>query len=153
MPATLRVLNVRDWRVYGITSAVVPRVHGVAVGQPDAPAHVAGGSGLALSRPPWIAGLVTVAAISLKPFIWPLGFWLLATRRWRAAGYAFLWGLALNLVAWAVVGSNEIHTYLRRASKVTDALWRGGDSMLASPTISALVVALRTWCWWLWRWP
>jgi hypothetical protein len=131
VPATLRVLNVRDWRVYGITLLWFPVYTGWLSANLTLPLMLLTALAWRYRDRPWIAGLVTVAAISLKPFIWPLGLWLLATRRWRAAGYALIWGLALNLVAWGVVGFNEVHTYLRVSSKVTDALWRSGYSMLA----------------------
>jgi hypothetical protein len=80
---------------------------------------------------PVVAGLLTALAISLKPFVWPLGLWLLATRRWKAAAYALVWGFAINLLAWAIVGYSDIHAYLRLSGQVTDALWKGGYSMLA----------------------
>ena len=131
VPATLRVLNVRDWRVYGITLLWFPVYTGWLSANLTLPLMLLTALAWRYRDRPWIAGLVTAAAISLKPFIWPLGLWLLATRRWRAAGYALVWGLALNLIAWGLVGVNEIHTYLRVSSKVTDALWRSGYSMLA----------------------
>jgi hypothetical protein len=81
---------------------------------------------------PAVAGLIAAVAISLKPFMWPLALWLLATRRWRAAAYALLSGVVTNLLAWAVVGVNQIGTYLRLSRQVTDALWRGGYSVLAA---------------------
>ncbi len=37
----------------------------------------------------------------------------------------------MNLLAWAMVGFNQIDTYLRLSRQVTDALWRGGYSLLA----------------------
>jgi glycosyl transferase family 87 len=131
VPATLRVLNVRDWRVYGITLLWFPVYTGWLSANLTLPLMFMTAVAWRYRDRPLIAGLVTVAAISLKPFIWPLGLWLLATRRWRAAAYALVCGLALNLVAWAVVGFNEIHTYLQVSGKVTDALWRSGYSMLA----------------------
>ena len=131
VPATLRVLNVRDWRVYGITLLWFSVYTGWLSANLTLPLMLLTAVAWRYRDRPWIAGLVTVTAISLKPFIWPLGLWLLATRRWRAAGYALVWGLLLNLVAWGVVGFDEIHAYLRVSSKVTDALWRSGYSMLA----------------------
>ena len=131
VPATLRVLDVRDWRVYGITLLWAPVYTGWLSANLTLPLMLLTALAWRYRDRPWIAGLVTVAAISLKPFVWPLALWLLATRRWRAAGFALIWGLALNLFAWGVVGFNEIHTYLRLSGKVTDALWHGGYSMLA----------------------
>jgi alpha-1,2-mannosyltransferase len=75
--------------------------------------------------------LLTAAAISIKPFVWPLGLWLLATRRWKAAAFAFAWGLVINLLSWAILGYDQIHRYLELSKQDTDALWRGGYSMLA----------------------
>jgi hypothetical protein len=80
---------------------------------------------------PVVAGLVVAVAVSLKPFVWPLGLWLLATRRWRAAAWAFGWGVLVNVCAWGIVGFDQVHAYLRLSGQVTDALWRGGYSMLA----------------------
>lgn len=131
VPATLRVLNVRDWRVYGITLLWFPVYTGWLSANLTLPLVLLTAVAWRYRDRPWVAGLVTAAAISLKPFVWPLGLWLLATRRWRAAGYALASGLALNLIAWAVVGTNEIHTYLRVSGKVTNAFWRSGYSMLA----------------------
>jgi hypothetical protein len=131
VPATLRVLDVRDWRVYGVTLLWAPVYTGWLSANLTLPLMLLTALAWRYRDRPWIAGLVTVAAISLKPFVWPLALWLLATRRWRAAGCALISGLALNLLAWGVVGFNEIHTYLRLSGKVTDALWRGGYSVLA----------------------
>jgi alpha-1,2-mannosyltransferase len=131
VPATLRVLNVRDWRVYGITLLWFPVYTGWLSANLTLPLVLLTAVVWRYRDRPLVAGLVTAAAISLKPFIWPLGLWLLATRRWRAAGSALVWGVVFNLIAWSVVGFNEIHTYLRVSGKVTDALWRSGYSMLA----------------------
>jgi hypothetical protein len=107
VPATLRVLNVRDWRVFGITLLWMPVYAGWLSANLTLPLTLLIAVAWRYRDRPWVAGLVTAAAISLKPFVWPLGLWLLATRRWRAAGYALIWGLALNLVAWGVVGLRD----------------------------------------------
>jgi alpha-1,2-mannosyltransferase len=131
VPGTLWVARVRDWRIYGVVMLWYPMIIGWQGENISVPLMFL----LALA---WrhrdraiLAGLITAAAISLKPFMWPLGLWLLATRRWRAAACAFAWGALLNLLAWWIVGFNEIHTYLHLAGEDTDALWRGGYSMLA----------------------
>jgi hypothetical protein len=80
---------------------------------------------------PWVAGVLTAAAISIKPFVWPLALWLLATRRWKAAAWALASGVAFNLLAWGLVGFNEISTFLHLSSEDTRALWKGGYSVLA----------------------
>jgi alpha-1,2-mannosyltransferase len=131
VPGTLWVARVRDWRIYGAVMLWYPIIIGWQGENISVPLMFL----LALA---WrhrdraiVAGLITAAAISLKPFMWPIGLWLLATRRWRAAAWAFAWGALLNVLAWQIVGFNEIHTYLHLASEDTNALWRGGYSMLA----------------------
>lgn len=63
--------------------------------------------------------------------MWPLALWLLVTRRWRATGWALASGVLMNLFAWAIVGFNQVPAYRRISGHVTDALWRGGYSVLA----------------------
>lgn len=131
VPATLRTLNVRDWRAYGIVFFWLPIYGGWQTANVTLPLMLMTALVWRHRDRPIVAGLVTAAAISLKPFVWPLGLWLLATRRFRAAAFAFGWGLVINVLAWAIVGFNEVRTYLHLSSEVTAALWRGGYSMLA----------------------
>ena len=131
VPATLWTLNVRDWRLYGLAMLWSPVFDGWQTGNVTLPLVL----GVALTwryrDRPLVAGLLTAAAISIKPFVWPLGLWLLATRRYRAAGWALVWGVVLNLVAWSVVGFSSFGTYLRLSARVTSMLWRGGYAVLA----------------------
>lgn len=131
VPLTLRTLKVRDWRVYGIALYWLPVYSGWQTANVTLPLMLLIALAWRHRDRPVVAGLITAAAISLKPFVWPLGLWLLATRRWKAAAWALAWGVLFNVVAWGLVGFNEIHTYMRLSGQVTDALWRGGYSMLA----------------------
>lgn len=131
VPATLRTLDVRDWRVYGIVLYWLPIYGGWQTGNVTLPLMLLIALAWRYRDRPVLTGLITAAAISLKPFVWPLGLWLLATRRWKAAAWALAWGALFNLLAWGLVGFNEIHTYLKLSGQVTDALYRGGYSMLA----------------------
>lgn len=131
VPATLRTLNVRDWRVYGLVMYWLPIYAGWQSSNVTLPLMLLVAVAWRHRDRPLVAGVITAAAISLKPFVWPLGLWLLATRRWKAAVWALAWGAVFNLLAWGLVGFDEIHTYLRLSGQVTDALYRGGYSMLA----------------------
>ena len=131
VPATLWVGGVRDWRVYGVTLLWFPIIIGWEGENISVPLMFLVALAWRYRERPLVTGLITALAISMKPFLWPLGLWLLATRRWRAAAHAFIWGALLNLVAWAVVGFNEIPAYLRLAREDTSALWRGGYGVLA----------------------
>jgi alpha-1,2-mannosyltransferase len=131
VPAILRTLDVRDWRIYGLAMLWFPVFNGWQSGNVTLPLTLMVALTWRHRDRPWVAGFVTAAAISIKPFVWPLGLWLLATRRWKAGAWALGSGLVLNLLAWATVGFNEIHVYLRLSSEVTKALWRTGYSVLA----------------------
>lgn len=131
VPAILRTLRVSDWRVYGLAMLWFPVFDGWQSGNVTLPLTLMIALAWRHRDRPVVAGLLTAAAISIKPFVWPLGLWLLATRRWKAAACAFAWGLVLNLVAWAVVGYDQIHRYLQLSTQDTAALWKGGYSMLA----------------------
>ncbi len=128
---TLSVLGVRDWRVYG-ASLLLPAVN---IGWQGGNVSVPLGFMVALTwryrERPLVAGLLTAAAISIKPFMWPLVLWLLVTRRFKATAATVGWAVLLNLIAWGVLGFDEIHTYMRLSGEVTAALWHGGYSMLA----------------------
>jgi hypothetical protein len=80
---------------------------------------------------PLVTGILVALVISLKPFVWPVGLWLLATRRWRAAGWAVVAGLAANAGAWAILGFGALHQYLHLASQVTTALDARGYGVIA----------------------
>jgi alpha-1,2-mannosyltransferase len=126
---TLRVLNVRDWRLYGL----VMMWPAVVVGWQSANLTLLLGLGIAcLWRKrdhPLVAGAIVAALISLKPSIWPLGLWLLATRRYRALAYTVACGLAINAVSWAVLGFHQVHGYLQILSAVSSVGSRRGYSV------------------------
>jgi alpha-1,2-mannosyltransferase len=127
----LVALGVRDWRIYGaalLWSPVVAAWHTANVSLLLA-------LGVALiwryRDRPLVAGLLCAVVISIKPFIWPVGLWLLVTRRYRATGIAVVTGLVLNVVAWAAIGLHEVHAFLHLSSVVTDYEFRQGYGVLA----------------------
>jgi hypothetical protein len=130
-PLTLAVLNVRDRRVYAILLLWLPFQAAWEVGNVSLPLAFMAALAWRYRDRPMVAGLLVAAAISIKPFVWPLGLWLLATRRWKAAAWVFAWGLALNLLAWWIVGFDQIHTFLRMSSQDAGQFWRDGYSVTA----------------------
>jgi hypothetical protein len=131
VPATLHVLNVRDWRIYGVTLLWLPIYSAWQTANVTLPLMLLVALTWRYRDRPLASGLLAAVAISLKPFIWPLALWLLVTRRFKATAATVGWAAAINLVAWWIVGFNQIHAYLVLSGRVTDALWRGGYSMLA----------------------
>jgi hypothetical protein len=110
---TLRVLDVRDWRLYGLV-LLCPAVFS---GWTLANVTLLLGLGIAViwryRERALLIGFLAALLVSLKLFLWPLALWLLATRRYAALAYAAACGLAINAVAWTVLGWNELHRYSR----------------------------------------
>jgi hypothetical protein len=125
-PITLWLLRVRDPRVYVVTLISLP----VFGGWQTANETLFLLLGLAClwrwRDRPVVAGFLAAAMLSLKPLMWPLVIWLLATRRWRASGWTLAWGVLLNLMAWSIVGFGQIKAFLHAASADTSDSWRTG---------------------------
>lgn len=129
--ATLRVLEVRDWRLYGMVLLLGPVVSAWQTSNLTLPLVF----GIALAwrwrDRPVFAGLVVALIISFKLFLWPIGLWLIATRRYRASAYAIGLGLLINGLAWAVVGVGQIRPYLHLSSAVVHTARRTGYGLIA----------------------
>jgi hypothetical protein len=128
---TLRVLGVRDRRLYLFVFLWWPVANIWQTGNVTLFLAL----GLALiwryRDRPVVAGLLSAAIISLKPFVWPVLLWLLFTKRYRAGGWAAAWGLGINAVAWAVVGYGRIGEYLHLSATVTSTLKQNGYGLIA----------------------
>jgi alpha-1,2-mannosyltransferase len=131
VPATLAALGVRDRRLYA-TALIWPTV---VAGWQTANLTLLLGLGIALiwrlRDRPLAVGLLAALLVSLKPFTWPVELWLIATGRRRAAGASLLGAVALNAVAWAIVGPGEIEPYIRLSGSVSGALERRGYGLLS----------------------
>jgi MFS family permease len=110
---TLRVLNVRDWRCYGVTFLWYPVLQNFLIGSITSLLAL----GLAVV---WryrddrhISIFVSAALIAAKVFLWPLLFWLAASRRWRTAMWALVVGLTAVALSWAIVGFGGLTSYPR----------------------------------------
>jgi len=58
-----------------------------------------------------VVAVATAFTALLKLFLWPLGIWLLATRRWRAFVSCAALGLVLLLGGWAVIDFAGLRSY------------------------------------------
>jgi hypothetical protein len=133
---TLWLCKVRDVRVYGLAllSASVVAAWQTA----NLSLLIALGIAVIWRRRdhPLVAGVLLAVLISLKPFVWPLAIFLLATRRYAALAYAVAAGLVINLFAWGIVGFNQIGSYESLTRAVTNVMYRRGY------TITALMLKL-----------
>ena len=69
----------------------------------------------------WPLAATVGLVVSTKLFGWPLLVWAVATRRYRAAVGAIVFGVAVTFCAWAVIGFADLTRYpelLRRFSEV-----------------------------------
>jgi hypothetical protein len=122
---TLRILGVRDWRVYGVTMLWAP----VISGWQTANLSLLLALGIAVAWKyrdrPVVAGVAVGLMVSLKLFLWPLFGWLLLSRRWRATGWAAFSAVAANIAAWVVVGFSQVSAYtdlVRAVTKVEEVM-------------------------------
>ena len=100
----LRLLGVRDWRVYGAVFLWTPMHQAIQSG--NLTLLLALGAALAWRwrNRPWLAGCAVAIAVSLKLLLWPLLFWLIATRRFRAAIVAAALTGVVTVGSWFVLG-------------------------------------------------
>lgn len=121
---TLGVLGVRDWRLYGLILLWPP----VISGWQTANLSLLLALGIAVmwrvrDRPAAV-GLMLGLLIAVKVFVWPLGIWLLATRRSAAFGWAVASALVFSALAWLILGIDQVHAYaavVNAASRVEEA--------------------------------
>jgi hypothetical protein len=131
VPMTLWLLGVRDWRVYGLVFLWQP----VLSAWTTANVTLLMMLGIAVlwraRERTLIAGLIVALLVSVKWLVWPLAVWLLATRRYAALGYAAVFGLTLNAIAWLVLGFDQLGAYLTVLRLVTDQEEPRSYSLLA----------------------
>jgi hypothetical protein len=109
--ATLALLGVRDLRCYALAFFSVPVVTGLIWG--NATLLLVPLVALAWRwRDRWVlAGLCVGVGIAAKLFLWPLAFWLLGTRRYRAFAMAMASLVAGLLLPWALIGFDGWRAY------------------------------------------
>jgi hypothetical protein len=132
--ATLWVLSVRDRRCYLVAFLWWPVIIGWQTGNMTLVLTLLVALVWRYRDEPVASGVLTAVMISLKPFVWPVALWLLATRRYRAAAWAAGLGLALNLAAWSAVGFDRLSAFVRLDSQVTTALYHDGYGVIAIAT-------------------
>jgi alpha-1,2-mannosyltransferase len=154
--AALRLLGVADWRCYSVAIISAPAINTLALGALTS-FLLLGVSLLWRFRDnAWVAGIAAAFAAVLKLFLWPLGVWLVATRRWRASAICGGAGVVLLLGGWAVIDFAGFHSYptvvhlLEKveapASYSTIALLGlSGGAETAVPVVLSLAVTVAVW--------
>jgi hypothetical protein len=109
--AALRILRVQDWRCYGIALISAPSINSVALGALTSFLLLGAAICWRYRDNAGVAGVATALTALLKLFLWPLGVWLVVTKRWRAAIICAFAGLILLLGGWAVIGFAGLRSY------------------------------------------
>lgn len=109
--AALYVLGVRDVRCYALALVAQFSVFGLIFG--NATLLLVPLVALAWRwRERWVrVGVVVGLAIAAKLFLWPLLFWLLGTRRYRAFGAGVVACLVALFLPWALIGFDGLRAY------------------------------------------
>jgi len=108
--AALLVLGVRDPRCYTVIllwPAVLDGLESGAVGS----LFVLGLAVVWRYRDRDAIWVVAALMGAVKLFVWPLGLYLLYTRRWRALGVSAASGLGFLLLPWAAIGFDGLRAY------------------------------------------
>jgi hypothetical protein len=129
--AALWLMSIRDWRLYGVVALWSPVVIGWQTANLTLLLVVGVACAWRYRDRPLVAGVLTAILISLKPVVFPFALWLLATRRYAAAGYALAVGLVLNALAWLVLGLGEVSHWLHLLSVQGELLYRKGYALIA----------------------
>lgn len=115
----LRLLGVRDWRCIAIALVSWPSLNGLDLGAAG-PLILLGAAVLWRWRERlWPPAIALTGIVVLKIFPWPLGVWLLVTRRYRTFALSVLIGAVVTFAAWAVIGFAGMAQYPEMLSNLS----------------------------------
>jgi alpha-1,2-mannosyltransferase len=109
--AALRVLDVRDWRCYGLAALSAPAVDSLALGALTSFLLLGTALTWHYRDRPAVCGIAASLSAAVKLFLWPLGLWLLVTRRLRAAAAFALIATLAVLLGWAAIDFAGFQSY------------------------------------------
>jgi alpha-1,2-mannosyltransferase len=115
----LRLLGVRDWRCYSAAFASPPVVEAVGIGTISIPLLLMVAAAWRWRAHTVRAGLLVACAVTAKLFLWPVWFWLVRARRYRAAALAVCASLVAVVVSWAAIGFAGLHDYPALLNRMT----------------------------------
>jgi hypothetical protein len=116
----LRLLGVRDWRCYGVAAVSAPIANSVALGAVTSFLVLGAAVTWHYRDRPGTAGVAGALTAASKLFLWPVGLWLLVTRRTRALAVFAALALALVAGGWAAIGFQGFQSYPHLLRLLTD---------------------------------
>lgn len=129
--AALRLLEVRDWRVYSIVLLWWPVINGWQTANVTLLLLCGIAAVWRWRDRPLLAGVIAAILLSIKPIVWPLLLWLVLTRRLRAAGVSVAGAAVINLIGWALLGFGEIGHWKHLLELQSSILYARGYGLTA----------------------
>jgi hypothetical protein len=146
--AALWMLGVRDWKCYAIVFLTTPGEMSVITGTLSGVCALLAAVIYRYRDGRARPAAALAVALATKLFLWPLGVWLIATRRGRTAAIAVVAMLAFLALTWVVMGTSSFASYrdsltparhLAEASYSPFALAR---ALGASPALATVFVGV-----------
>lgn len=128
---SLRLLGVRDWRCHGAVLGSMAMLNAIGVGAVGPLLLLGVAAAWRYRDRALLAGAIVGAVAVAKLFLWPLGLWLLVTRRYRAAATAIGVALLSTLLAWALIGFAGLRDYPTLLSRLTGLVGPNSYSLYA----------------------
>jgi hypothetical protein len=165
MIAGIRLLGVRDWRCYALVLISWPFIYGLYLGAVGPFLILGLGVAWRFRDRLWPPAIAIAAIVAAKVFPWPLGIWLLITRRFRTFALSVAVGLVITFGAWALIGFQGLAQYPkllsdisflqqgRAVSIVSVLLVAGVSSSVATAVAMVLGIGLLALAWKVWRGP
>ena len=122
------VLGVRDWRVVGAMLLWAPFVSGLQTGNLTFLLGLLAALAWRFRDRRFVPGLLIGLGIALKPLMWPLAVWLVATRRYAAAAVAAAAGAVSFLL---VLPFSSLGDFLSIVERHSDAMDDRGYTLFA----------------------
>jgi glycosyl transferase family 87 len=118
--AALRVIGVRDWRVYGAAVLWVPVSGEIRTTHLTPLLCLLLAAAWRLRHRMWEPGLLVGVAIALKFFLWPMALWLACRRNLRGAALATALAAASLLLVLPFTGIDDYVRLLHRVTETYD---------------------------------
>jgi Glycosyltransferase family 87 len=140
--ATLRILEVRDWRCYGAALGSWPMIADVRLGGLTPLLALGAAVAWRSRQKALLPSASTATIISAKLFPWTIAFWYLVTRRLRTLALTVLFTALLILGSWALIDFQGMASYPHMLSNLSFIQQTLGISLVAgSASLGAPVSA------------
>lgn len=149
--ASLWLVGVRDWRVFGVVALWPPVFMEVGLSHLTPILALLVAAAWRFRGSASGSGLLVGLAVALKLFVWPLAVWLAANRKWRAVAAASAVPALSLLLVLPYTGLDEYVRSLLRVGRAYDddsytlfglVVQAGGPEVVARALSIALVVVL-----------